>query len=116
MQHAERLCDRLLLIARGRKLFEGTQAEARATLPQHLTLITRDHPADLPYVIHAAAGTRQDDWTEWDITLASGADPAGVLQACGERGIILRKFDTNPARLHDIFVHLVNLDRAEATP
>ncbi|HKU55087.1 MAG TPA: ATP-binding cassette domain-containing protein, partial [Rhizomicrobium sp.] len=33
MQHAERLSDRLLLLARGRKVFEGTQAEARAQLP-----------------------------------------------------------------------------------
>jgi len=30
MQHAERLCDRLLLLARGRKKFEGTLDEARA--------------------------------------------------------------------------------------
>ncbi|MEI9891553.1 MAG: hypothetical protein WDN45_14580 [Caulobacteraceae bacterium] len=33
MQHAERLCDRLLLLARGKKVFEGTQDEARAALP-----------------------------------------------------------------------------------
>ena len=38
MQHAERLCDRLLLLARGVKRFEGTQDEARATMPLRLTI------------------------------------------------------------------------------
>ena len=42
MQHAERLCDRLLLLADGRKKFEGTQDEARATLPARLTLAARE--------------------------------------------------------------------------
>ena len=31
MQHAERLCDKVVLLARGRKAFEGTVTEARAT-------------------------------------------------------------------------------------
>src|SRR5690606_24594905 len=38
MQHAERLCDSVVLLARGRKAFEGTVAEARATSPRFLEL------------------------------------------------------------------------------
>jgi ABC-2 type transport system ATP-binding protein len=33
MSHAERLCDRLAIIAGGERRFEGTVAEARGTLP-----------------------------------------------------------------------------------
>ena len=44
MQHAERLCDRLLLLADGRKVFEGTQDEARATLPARHHFMTRFCP------------------------------------------------------------------------
>ncbi|PNB52724.1 ABC transporter ATP-binding protein, partial [Pseudomonas sp. GW531-E2] len=33
MAHAERLCDRLAIIAGGKRRFEGTVAEARGLLP-----------------------------------------------------------------------------------
>ena len=55
MQHAERLSDRLLLLARGRKVFEGTQAEARAQLPPRLLLTAQADPAHLPGVARAVA-------------------------------------------------------------
>ncbi|MDB6109226.1 MAG: putative transporter ATP-binding protein YhaQ, partial [Pedosphaera sp.] len=42
MQHAERLCDRILLIAKGRKLFDGTIAEAKRTIPRRVRIETAD--------------------------------------------------------------------------
>ncbi len=48
MQHAERLSDRLLLLARGRKVFEGTQAEARAKLPPRLLLTAQADRRNCP--------------------------------------------------------------------
>ena len=36
MQHAERLCDRFLILAHGEKRFEGTLDEARAQFSQRL--------------------------------------------------------------------------------
>src|SRR5262249_15407024 len=40
MQHAERLCQRILLIARGKKIFDGTIEQARRTVPRRLRLET----------------------------------------------------------------------------
>ncbi len=40
MEHAERLCDRILLIARGRKAFEGTVRQALALAPSAAVLET----------------------------------------------------------------------------
>ena len=34
MEHAERLCDQLVIMTRGRKVFDGTLDEARALLPR----------------------------------------------------------------------------------
>lgn len=107
MQHAERLCDRLLLLADGRKVFEGTQDEARATLPARLTLVARDAPAGLPGVIEARQMGAADDWTEWDVRLQPGADPGDLLQACTERGFALRRFAQSRPSLHDVFLHIV---------
>src|SRR5215470_9977044 len=36
MQHAERLCDRIILIAKGRKIFDGTLAEAKRVFPRRV--------------------------------------------------------------------------------
>src|SRR5690349_24526513 len=47
MQHAERLCDRLLLLAQGKKRFEGTLAEARAELPARLQVIAKGDPSKI---------------------------------------------------------------------
>src|SRR5262245_1327443 len=38
MQHAERLCQRVLVIAKGRKLFDGTVHEALRTIPRRLVI------------------------------------------------------------------------------
>src|SRR5213594_2750935 len=47
MQHAERLCDRILLIAKGRKIFDGTIPAARSLLPRRVRLETKDDIAPL---------------------------------------------------------------------
>jgi len=107
MQHAERLCDRLLLLAQGRKVFEGTQDEARATLPARLSVLARETPVGLPGVIQAVEMGGENGWREWDVRLAPGGDPGDLLQACTERGFALRRFEQRRPSLHDVFIHLV---------
>jgi len=108
MQHAERLCDRLLLLAGGRKQFEGTQAAARATLPARLTLIARHDPAGLPCVADTAAGADHGDgWHDWRVQLRPGASPGDLLQACTEQGFALRGFEQARPSLHDVFISIV---------
>ena len=112
MQHAERLCDRLLLLARGRKVFEGTQDEARAALPSRLTLTSRTDPAALPGVASAAPlGPATDGWTRFEIALQPGSQPGDLLEACTAQGFPLRGFDTYRPALHEVFIHLVGADQ-----
>lgn len=107
MQHAERLSDRLLLLAKGRKVFEGTQEAARNLLPGRVALTARATPKDLPGVQVVRAAAEQDGWTDWEVTLAPGADSGDLLQAAIERGFSLRRFETQRTTLHDVFIHLV---------
>ena len=112
MQHAERLCDRLLLLARGHKVFEGTQDEARATLSSRLTLTTRSDPAHLPHVASATPlRTEADGWTVFDVELEPQTDPGRLLEACTQQGLPLRSFDINRPTLHEVFIHLVGGDQ-----
>jgi ABC-2 type transport system ATP-binding protein len=111
MQHAERLCDRLLLISHGRKVFEGTQAEARGHLPARIGLSAREDPSQLPMVASAQGGAADPEgWRDWEVTLKPGLAASDLLDACFEKGLRLRRFDEHKASLHDVFLHLAGDD------
>ena len=107
MQHAERLTNRIVLLSRGRKVFEGTQEEARATLPGRLTLTSQADPSQLPGVASATRTGSGDGWSDWAISLKSGVSPGELLQACTTGGFALRGFESHRPSLHDVFIHLV---------
>lgn len=113
MQHAERLCDRLLLLARGHKRFEGTLDEARAQLPARLSIVARQSIAGMPGVDQAEPGAElADGWREWEVRLRPDVTPGDVLERCVAEGIPLRRFDERRASLHDVFLHVVGAGEA----
>jgi ABC-2 type transport system ATP-binding protein len=123
MQHAERLCHRILLLARGRKIFDGTVAEARATIPRRVQI-----EAAAGAEVHAIADlsevtsivltpphpAQQNGCSSWEIQVRENADSSAILRACFERGISLRSFTQTEPTLHDVFVHLVGPEAKEA--
>jgi ABC-2 type transport system ATP-binding protein len=112
MQHAERLSDRLLLLSRGRKIFEGTQEEARRRLPARLMLTTKADPRGLPGVASAVSvGAPEGGWGQWNVALAPGTDARDLMQYCTEQAFALRGFETDKPSLHDVFLHLVGSDQ-----
>jgi ABC-2 type transport system ATP-binding protein len=113
MQHAERLCDRLLLIAKGRKIFDGTVAGAKGTIPRRVLISTEssiDPLAALDGVAEikplgespTTPGTR-----DWEIRLRGQTSAQTILEKCFHSGIALRRFDQSEPSLHDAFVALV---------
>jgi len=108
MQHAERLCDRLLVLAKGRKVFEGTLDEARGLLPRRARV---GADADLSFLRGVAGVTRATPpgggESSWTLDLGEGADGRALLAACFEKGVPLTHFDLAPPSLHDVFVSLV---------
>jgi ABC-2 type transport system ATP-binding protein len=114
MEHAERLCDRIVLLARGSKVFDGRVADALARVPRRVFLET-DAGADLAARIRVRGVTlARDGETEgrpvWRADLADGADAQELLRACIEAGVALRRFEPQRAHLHDAFVQLVGTD------
>jgi ABC-2 type transport system ATP-binding protein len=114
MQHAERLCDRLVIIARGKALFDGTVPEARRILPRVVRLETDDDPSGLRDVA-GVASVQSAGHGRWQVLLAERADPQVVLRACFDRTIRLRAFDAAEPSLHDVFMALVGQGAREAT-
>lgn len=134
MQHAERLCERIILVARGEKIFDGTIAEAKRKIPRRVTLETVNGVGpnsgpnggpnalellgSLPEVVSIAASPpplAEPGSNRWDVRVRDDADPSAILRACFERGISLRGFHQNDPTLHDVFVHLVGHDAREAS-
>jgi ABC-2 type transport system ATP-binding protein len=108
MQHAERLCDRLLLLANGRKKFEGTLEQARAELPARLSVFAKTDPATLQGVESAQdCGEAELGWRRWDVRLEPGIAPGDVLERCVAERFPLRRFEQVQVSLHDVFVHIV---------
>jgi ABC-2 type transport system ATP-binding protein len=108
MQHAERLCDRFLILAKGKKRFEGTLEEARASFPPRLVIRTRDAVEPIrraPGVRSVeAAPARDGEDKSYVIELQRGVDPNTVLRAAFDAGMHLSRFENTNASLHDIFV------------
>ena len=102
MQHAERLCDRLLLLARGRKKFEGTLDEARAELPARISVIAKQDPAKLAGVEAAEdRGEAEGGWRRWNVRLAAGSGAGRCSRALRRRAIPASSIRANagePAR------------------
>lgn len=103
MAHAERLCDRLAIIAGGKRRFEGTVADARAMLPMRaLYTPTRDSPevaAHLPAdAEHIGGGWRftvPDEGTEQVLSTL-------IAAGYGISGLSIER-----PSLHDVFVKVV---------
>ncbi|MEL7491828.1 MAG: ATP-binding cassette domain-containing protein [Pseudomonadota bacterium] len=109
MEHAERLCDRFLIMAQGAKRFEGTLDEARAALPPRVVVRTSDSIEPLrsaPGVLRIidSDDKRNGGARSYIIELVAGADPQLVLKAAVAAGVNLTKFEQGGASLHDIFV------------
>jgi ABC-2 type transport system ATP-binding protein len=116
MQHAERLCERILLIAQGKKIFDGTIDEAKRTLPRRVRIETDDDIGPLRELqgvisaspaeaVHGPAGP--GGVTHWDLQIGQDADAQAILQLCFAKGIRLRGFNQSDPTLHEVFMHLV---------
>ena len=123
MQHAERLCERILLLARGQKIFDGTIDQAKRIIPRRVEIETLNG-ADLEPLkilnevvsIHRLPPrAAEENFGFWAIQVRDNADPSAILRACFERGIQLRGFHQTEVTLHDVFVRLVGPEAREAT-
>ena len=109
MQHAERLCDRVVLLARGKKAFEGTVAEARATSRRFLELegaIDPNAVGGLPGVTGVEVMNDADGVRTLKAALAADAAGQETLKAAFLTGLDVRRFELKQPTLHDAFIDL----------
>ena len=98
--HAERLCERIAIIARGRVAFEGMVDEARSKLRPIVRLRTRAE--DGAWRAAIPAGARREGH-EWVFELPEGG-PEPLLRALLDGGAGIETLAIERPGLHDAFV------------
>lgn len=104
MDIAEKLCDFIFMIYKGRKVLDGTLTSIRATYGSDTVRVRLESNGvtldDLPGV------TKVSDFGNWkELRLEKGADAQGLLMALIARGRVCH-FELAQPSLHDIFVRI----------
>jgi ABC-2 type transport system ATP-binding protein len=111
MEQVEKLCKRICLINKGRKILEGPLADIKMQFGRNVvTLRFSGNPAHLerhPGVEHV--GTFGEELT---VTLAEGTDTNLFLRHALEGGKV-EKFEIGEMSLHDIFIAKVKSEGGE---
>lgn len=112
MEHAERLCEKIVMMARGRKVFDGTLEEGFAALGRAVHIGVSDG-FDLGAALGQAGFEAQLDGDHWRVSLTPDQRSQDALRASIDLGAPITSFTPQEARLRDVFVSLVSEAEAQ---
>jgi len=120
MEHAERLCQSIVMMARGRKVFDGTLEAAFDALGRRAR-IGVENGFDLSAALFASGfeaapdnADHSDETTWWTIMLPDGRSAQNALRAAIDAGAPITGFQQEEARLRDVFIALAGSDAPSA--
>jgi ABC-2 type transport system ATP-binding protein len=103
MNLVEALCDRILLIDRGRAVLYGHLDQIKE---EYAPNAVRVRGGDIPTDLDGVVSIEPDDGAV-NLALADHVGPQEVLRMLVERGVEIREFEVAPVPLEDIFVRVV---------
>ncbi len=114
MQHAERLCDQVVLLARGRKVFDGTVEAARAAAPRTLVIEGQFEVrafANLPGTSGLVSEHLDEQGLRVTISLDQDVPAQEILKAIFARDLTISRLELREPHLHDAFIVLTRQGR-----
>ncbi|HUW20381.1 MAG TPA: ATP-binding cassette domain-containing protein [Sedimentisphaerales bacterium] len=111
MHEAERLCDFILLINKGRAVLDGGLDEIRSRQKGHAVSIEAEGDTGFIAALPMVAGVKREG-RRLEIALSEGGDTQELLKALVGR-VRIRAFEMKVPSLHEIFVKLVGADNAQ---
>ncbi|HHL42445.1 MAG TPA: ATP-binding cassette domain-containing protein [Hellea balneolensis] len=105
MEHAERLCDKIILISQGKKIFDGDVQEALSFAPRRLLIeLTGANTQD---ILSGLADDIQSEGDVYHLVLKPKINAQKVLETCVKNKLKLIRFEPERPSLHDAFVSLI---------
>src|SRR5204863_5773334 len=117
MEQAEKLCEQLCIIARGRKLVDCALADIKRTHGGHHLVLGFDGSLGGAAQVFAdqTLVSNVDNYGQYaEVELAAGADPQQILQRLVASGARLSRFELQEASLNKIFIDLVGAEAVRA--
>ena len=117
MEHAEKLCDHICIIARGKKLVDDSLTHVKESYGGRHLFVAFDGSkgeADSVFADRRLVAGLQNFGAYAEVELAQGADAQAVLKSLVNSGARLSRFELAAPSLHTIFVGLVGPDAVEA--
>jgi ABC-2 type transport system ATP-binding protein len=118
MEHAERLCDSIIMMAGGKKVFDGSLQDAFDVLGRGARIGVRgDFDVGTALAAKGFAATEDDsdgDTHWWRVNLDQGRNAQDVLRSAIDAQVPIAGFMPDEARLRDVFVKLAGPQAAMA--
>jgi ABC-2 type transport system ATP-binding protein len=105
MEQAEKLCDYILLINRGRKVIDGTLEAIRGQYRSNAALVELEGDSGFIAGLPMVGGVKTDG-RKLEVALRPDSDPQELLKALVEKARVL-SFEVKRPNLHETFIHLV---------
>mgnify|MGYP002681754039 CR=1 FL=1 len=106
MNKVEELCDRVLMIDKGRTILYGDLMETRAKFRRNSVRVAIDGElGDLPGVIDRKPGKGSIE-----LVLAPDTTPQTILDRLRDRGMTINRFEVTTPSLNEMFLHLMGAD------
>jgi len=112
MEHAERLCEKIVMMARGKKVFDGTLEEAFGALGRAVKIGVAEG-FDLGAKLVPVGYEATMEGGVWRVSLPQGRGSQDALRAAIDVGAPITSFIPEEARLRDVFVSLVSEAEAQ---
>jgi ABC-2 type transport system ATP-binding protein len=107
MNQVEELCDRILMINKGKAVLYGDLAEIKSRYQNNAVLLNfKGEPGEIPGVTERHS---HRDYVE--LILDGTKTPQQVLEFFIGRGIVVNRFEIATPPLHDIFLDVVGKSR-----
>jgi ABC-2 type transport system ATP-binding protein len=117
IEHAERICDHVCILARGHKVADGSLAEVkREHGGDYIALRAERWTPELTRLLRGLpiVASVREDGVDAEVALTEGADPQELLHTLVGAGVRLRRFECAEPSLEQIFIERVG--RAEGAP
>jgi ABC-2 type transport system ATP-binding protein len=107
MNQVEELCDRILMINKGKAVLYGDLAEIKSRYQNNAVLLNiKGEPGEIPGVTERRS---HRDYVE--LILDGTKTPQQILEFLISRGIVINRFEIATPPLHDIFLDVVGKSR-----